>query len=234
MEIAFARIVMNQKIKMRELGAFRNSVVEIVGRDKIDFHNHKGDEEFVYSYPCIQYQQQKGKASILFLGEDKVKQAQYLVGNHSKWEMDVQGEKRSFGIDALFLNRFEFDFVPEEEMVLYRMRNYAFGSEEDELDFLNSRDIVERAEMLKKGIANSILYFAHSIGWKIPTDRQGRFEIGIRGFSERSLFYKRKRLGIDVEFYTNLRLLRGMGLGKGVSHGFGVISEVQRSEKRKS
>ena len=53
----------------KQLAQFRGAVAESAGLENDLFHNHKGENEFHYRYPLIQYKLNKGKACMVGIGE---------------------------------------------------------------------------------------------------------------------------------------------------------------------
>ena len=78
--------------------------------------------------------------------------------------------------------------------------------------------------MLERLLIGNILSFAKGIG--VYFDEEIKVSIVDIEKAEQYLFKNVKMLGFDVVFRTNVLLPRYVGVGKGVSLGFGMITIV--------
>jgi hypothetical protein len=75
----------------------------------------------------------------------------------------------------------------------------------------------------------NIISFAKGVKWDI--DKQISLRID-KIVSEKQVPYKKTRLsGFDIEFRTNVFLPDFVGLGKGVSLGFGTVTIARENQK---
>src|SRR5881628_801326 len=77
-----------------EIPSFRGAIIEKVGRENVLFHQHNGEEGFVYQYPMIQYKSVQQKPSLLCLG-DGVDEIHKFFGLRN-WDVNINGEQQVF------------------------------------------------------------------------------------------------------------------------------------------
>src|SRR5699024_9615089 len=88
------------------------------------------------------------------------------------------------------------------------------------------KDQISRIEMMERILIGNILAFAKGVDWHI--EEKINLRIGkIR--KTKNISYKNTRLlAFDIDFKTNVHLPPYVGLGKGVSQGFGMISSQKQ------
>ena len=90
--------------------------------------------------------------------------------------------------------------------------------------FSTLESLREKCTMLERLLIGNILSFAKGIG--VYFDEEIKVSIVDIEKAEQYLFKNVKMLGFDVVFRTNVLLPRYVGVGKGVSLGFGMITIV--------
>ena len=91
--------------------------------------------------------------------------------------------------------------------------------------------LTEKIALLHRLISGHLISFAKGINWRIPA----RFEVEITDWYRQQprVLHDVLRPAFDLEFRTQLFLPSGIGIGKGVSHGFGVIRRQTVSKRSK-
>ena len=99
---------------------------------------------------------------------------------------------------------------------------YPHLAEENYITYKETPSLVKRMEMLEQILTANILSFAKGVGvfYEAPV------EVCLLDISEpKTAHYKNvKLLSFDVEFSCNVMLPEFVGLGKGVSKGYGVVN----------
>jgi hypothetical protein len=216
-------IVFENTIAAHEVSAFRGSMVEKVGRKFDLFHNHAGNNGFHYRYPKIQYKwiDQHPGLFCFDAGLDVV----YRFFQQQDWSIDLYGRPVDLVIDSLLLKSQPFGEV--EQMETYRLTQWQPFNEDNWHTFRSLRTIEDRIAFLERILIGNILSFAKDISWRIQ--QQIRLEL-LEVLDED--WRKTKSVTIntfDVLFRTNLILPEWIGLGKGVSKGFGHLTKEQIS-----
>ena len=116
-----------------------------------------------------------------------------------------------------------------DSMFAYHLRKWLPLNQENYRQYEALDSIVERYAFLERLLTGNILSFAKSMG--VYFDKQ--VECKITSADEpRLLRYKGvKMMSFDVEFKTNVSLPDYIGLGKGVSLGFGTVVSENKNNK---
>lgn len=208
-----------------KVSAFRGAVIEKVGREHPAFHNHAGEEGFIYKYPVIQYKIIHNRPSFFCVGEG-VDQIHHFFGLKS-WDVVVHGEKLNMAIHKLDLNQCTLNVW--DKKFNYTLRNWLALNAENYKTFQAITSLKEKTEFLEKKLTGNILSFAKGVGWHI--EKQVQVEIqDIKG--QKMIRYKGVPLmAFDVAFSTNVFLPNYLGLGKSASHGYGVVYQSKNYSK---
>ncbi|QOR75549.1 MAG: hypothetical protein IMW88_09395 [Thermoflavifilum sp.] len=204
--------------------AFRGAVIEKVGREHILFHQHLGDEEFMYRYPLIQYKSIHQKPAILCLGEgvDEI----YKLFDHKSWTIDVRDQKYELIIDKLYLGQITMNVW--NNSYTYTLSRWLALNEKNYEKFKGLTSSFDQLAMLEKVLIGNILSFAKGIDWHVEQEIKVRID-EIK--QQRKLKYKDAFLmGFDLRFSSNVFLPEYIGLGKGASHGFGVVRKLREKK----
>lgn len=215
-------VTFSNDFKHTPITAFRAAVIEKVGREHQLFHNHNG-ETFVYQYPLIQYKRIGGRPGIFCLDEgvDEI----HKLFSHRNWSINLLGEKVELKVDRLDMKTTTINVW--EKSFEYSLWNWQALNEDNWKRYLELDSMVEKVAMLEKILTANILSFAKGIDWHIEQpvkvvikdvklERDSRMkDIMVRTF--------------EVDFRTNVYLPDFMGLGKGVSKGFGILRKIRNN-----
>ena len=212
------------EIDFKEIELFRGAILQLINRENILFHNHLSDKKYNYSYPCIQYKRIGGKAAIVCLEEGT--EAIGLV--FSKENMNLQVGHRMVEIKIENVNARQINVNVWDNMFAYRIRKWLPLNQENYAKYMAMESLAEKYAMLEKLLTGNILSMAKGLG--IHFDKQ--VECKITEMEEpRLITYKGvKMMAFDAEFKSNVSLPDYIGLGKGVSLGFGTV--VRKYEKQ--
>lgn len=203
-----------------ETSAFRGAIIEKVGRENLLFNHHIDNNTLLYRYPLIQYKSIRRKPAILCLG-DGVDEIHKLF-NKSSWEIDLRGKKTNLVIDNLNLNNFRLNIW--DKSFDYRLYNWFALNEKNYQRYNSLTSEMDRMEMLERILIGNILAFAKGMDWHVEQEIRVRIR-EIR--NTKQLKYKNTHLmAFDVNFSSNVFLPNFIGLGKGASHGYGVVQII--------
>ncbi|MCC5917275.1 MAG: hypothetical protein JJU02_08095 [Cryomorphaceae bacterium] len=208
-------------LKPYEVPAFRGAIIELVGRENVAFHNHVGEDKFVYRYPLIQYKTKRGKAHIvcmndgveelyaLFLKKDHII---HIGENASKLKID------NINVSSPFIQVWDKTFY-------YNISNWLPLSGDNFKRYLNADGLSERIPMLEKIFVGHVLSFAKGIEWNVDKEIKASIQEIKR---EKIITYKKVKLkAFDVIIASNIYFPNLIGLGKGTSTGFGVVRHIR-------
>lgn len=210
-----------------ELPAFRGAVVALVGAQHTLFHNHLGTDQFLYRYPVIQYKRIGNNPAIICL-DDGVDEIHHVFSNAS-WEVVIGDRPVELRIKDMRLNQFTMQAWAHE--FPFHIRNWLALNQKNYDAYQELTGLVERITFLEHILTGNILSMAKGLDWRI--DREVVVRINDLSPLRWVKFKDQKLAAFDADFSTNVFLPDFMGLGKGVSLGFGVVTR-QRDEKRRA
>lgn len=199
------------------IAAFRGAVIEKVGREHVAFHNHVGEDKFVYAYPLIQYKNIYNQAAIVCLSNG-VEEIHKLFGQ-SNWIINLLEEYVELKVDRLDLKTTTLTVWDKD--IRYSLYRWQALNEKNYQQYNSLTSLTEKIQMLERILTGNILSFAKGIGWHI--EQQVRVTITDIPLERLNKMKDIQVAAIDVRFICNVGLPDWIGLGKGVSKGFGVV-----------
>lgn len=223
-KIRYLTIQFDNEIEPWELPAFRGAVIAKAGNEHILFHNHLNDREFLYGYPVIQYKRVGKKPMLVCLdyGTDEI----HHFFNSDNLVVKIGDRETTLIVRKLNLNQINLQVW--EKSFHFVIRNWIALNQENYLKYALLKDELSKTEFLENILKGNIISFAKGVKWDIEKQISLRIDNIV---SEKQVPYKKTRLSaFDVEFRTNVFLPDFVGLGKGVSLGFGTVKNI--GEKR--
>lgn len=216
-------ITFHQEIPQNKIRAFRGAIAQKVGLEHILFHQHKGDKQYVYNYPFIQYKRIDKKASI-FCIDDGVEELHKLFGQND-WEIDLQGERILLTVDSLNLGNYELQVLNHKRW--YRIENWIGLNAKNYNSYQKLSALKEQASFLERILIGNILSLAKGVEWHI--DKQIELDITNILQTKTTRWKGVPLLRFDLEVQCNIALPDYIGLGKGVSHGHGLVTTLKNN-----
>jgi len=208
-----------------QVSAFRGAIIEKAGRENILFHNHLGDDKFSYRYPLIQYKAIRQQPSIFCLdaGVDEI----HHLFQQKTWTINLSGTPVDLKVDRLDMKTITLNVW--DKIFPYNLYNWQALNETNYRRYTQQEGMKERIDMLEKIITGNILSFAKGIEWHIDK----KVEVSIHDIKQvRLKKMKDVKVGaFDISFSTNVFLPNYIGLGKGVSTGFGIVKQIKNIER---
>ena len=209
-------------LDIREMDYFRYAIIEAAGKENILFHNHLSENAYRYGYPLIQYRWVRGKPAIVALASG----TEGVVEFFNKWQgrLRIKDDVRNVAVHKVYVRNWIFS-VGEEVRNKYFLRKWLPFNEENYTRWKESSD-ADKDSLMRKILIGNILSMAKGIGWKILK----QIDVNIYYVSlPKTVLFKRKvpLVSFNVFFKTNVRLPHFIGLGKGVSRGFGSVLPVK-------
>src|SRR5699024_2695773 len=180
---------------------------------------------YYFRYPVVQYKSVRGRPAILCLGAG-VEEIHKLF-NKNSWEIDLKGKRVDLTIDALNLENISLKVQKTSNK--YGLRNWLALNERNFKRYKAIADEIGRMEMLEKILIGNILSFAKGMDWRI--EEEVKVRIGRIGKTKNLTYKNTHLLGFDLQFQTNVSLPYYIGLGKGASHGYGMVSPLTHKNK---
>lgn len=211
------KIEFEGEVTAKDISAFRGAIIDRVGRENILFHHHIGDKKFLYQYPKIQYKSIHKKPVIICIdkGVDEI---------HNLFQLDnesIQMKGKEYKLDVKKVDVRKINLQTWETQIGYEITNWLPLNQSNYSKFLNLPSEKEKRFFLQKILIGNILSFAKGIDWNIKEQIELSID-WIRG--PYALKFKgEKWFSFSARFSTNISLPQNIGLGRGVSHGFGTI-----------
>ena len=224
-KLRYLKVRFSNELKPWEMPCFRAAVIEATRRQSTLFHNHRGDAGFLYRYPKIQYKLTQRKASIICLGEG-TDDIHYLLANRSL-RLRIGEREEDFAIEDVQLKYHQLQTW--QGWFNYSVKNWQALNQENFKRYSALQGAAERIQFLEKMLLGNLLAFAKTM----DVDKTERpIEVQITKMKgEKWLKYKGRRvLTFDLNCKANVSLPDHIGLGKGVSVGFGNVKRFGKPQ----
>lgn len=217
-EVELAIVEFDLPLADREVPLFRGAMLHAAQGDSILFHDHVG-EGFRYRYPLIQYKVMDGRAAVVCL--DSGVEAMRRFFSEGKPDTVRIGQR----MESLRVHRVCYDTVRVgvvEEAQTYVIRRYLPLNQENYEQYRRMDSIVERYALIEKCLVGNILSLAKGLGVFL----EQKVKVTLREVENERIYRYKKvdMMGFDLQFKANVLLPGHIGLGKGVSLGFGEIT----------
>jgi hypothetical protein len=222
-KIRVLNVVFETEIKPYEVAAFRGAMVEKVGKEETLFHNHLG-KGFRYRYPLIQYKTIGGKPAIICIEEGVDHIHKYF--EKRDWSIMIGDRKLEMKIASLNLN--QFTMQAWEHNFSYRIVNWLALNQDNVKKYRNFESLTEKVSFMEGLLKANVLSFAKGINWHVDKP----IEVKIKSLDEpKPITFKSQRLlAFNAQFSCNVFIPNNIGLGKGVSVGFGIVKELKKNK----
>jgi hypothetical protein len=212
-------IVFENKIEEFEIESFRGAISRLVGFENTMFHNHISKNKLSYSYPLIQYKTRKGCASFTCISQGVEEASQFF--EKKDWSFSMTGRKIQLKVDTFQLRNAYYDVAAD--LYIYTLKKWQPLNQENFRKFNQLNSIEEKIAFLEAILIGNILSMGKSIDWMI----ENKIKLSIDEIINQKMirFKKNQVITFDLKFATNALLPVQIGLGKGVSHGYGIIEK---------
>lgn len=220
-EVKQVVVVFSCTLSDKEVPLFRGAMLHAVQGESTLFHDHIG-EGFRYRYPLIQYRSMDGYASAIGL-EEGVEAIDRFLADGDVCKVRIGRRTEPLLVTRIKRLQTTFALTAETEQT-YVIRHYLPFNQENYKAYQEMDSLIERYALIEKCLVGNILSLAKSLG--VFFDQKVVAKL-VAVDNEASYKYKNiKMVGFDLKFKTNVQLPQYIGLGKGVSLGFGEIRSV--------
>lgn len=206
------------KIRQDEISFLRGAINELLKENShVLFHNHEGDT-FRIAYPLIQYKRINHSASIVCINEGT--EVVGLLLSLGCFKCKLGNIETELEINSVKANQFLIQTW--DSSFTYRIRKWLPLNHDNYNEYLRLEGLAERAEFLERILIGNILSFGKGVG--VHFDNQISCKI-LQIDDPKLMKYKAvKLMSFDIEFKSNVSIPNYIGLGKGTSIGFGMIT----------
>lgn len=215
--VRYILVQFNHKLRHSDIPRFRGAMASAIeSQHALLFHNHQS-EGLRYAYPLIQYKCIEGKAGIVCLGEGTEAMSTFFA--NADFDVCIGKESVHLEVDSIKADKVEIQAC--DEMFDYLLCRYLPLNQDNYRIYQSIEGLAERCEFIENILVGNILSFAKGLGIRID----GEVKCKIVSLNEpRTLMFKGvKMLSFNAHFKSNISLPDWIGLGKGVSHGFGTV-----------
>lgn len=229
-QIPTAHLVFNLPLAPQQIKRWRGAFVEMAGREYDWLHNHAATEDSkqVYRrYPRIQYRvanhagqrrQRHTSAAIFGVGEGEKLLRQLIATPELDWVLNWNKKATPLSLSNFQLKTHRLCI---STLHTYRLKHWLALNSKNYQIWMQCNGLVERLQLLEKLLNNHLIATLWAIGW--PKDG-GYIQAHIQDYRQEALVrYHEKFVPFSVTFSVNMQLPPLIAIGKGVSHGFGVI-----------
>lgn len=203
-------------IEALELPAFRGAVIKTFGKEHQLFHNHQSESAYSYQYPQVQYKRIAHEPVLVCVNIPK--ENTQLLFTHPHISLVLKEKTLQLSLQQIKLVEHLLGFGKIQS---YHINNWIALNEHNYKKYQELENELSKIELLESILKGNIISFAKGIGWEVDQTLQLRID-EIKKI--KLVPYKGQRLtAFDLHFRTNAQLPEYIGLGKGVSLGFGVI-----------
>lgn len=205
-------------MRPEETTSFRRFINLFIGADNDLFHNHKSKTDYHYRYPLVQYKVYDDNAALMGIAQSGVAALNSLLENTDFRERCTEWIGEQFAISEETTDTLTLHTTP---LLSYRLSNYIALNATNLAEWHDHPTLLARTSLLEKCIVGHILKFASAIKWQLPPRSLQVQLLDYRSHTTRS--FGNQFMAFDVLFRSNITLPEGIGLGKAVSHGFGIV-----------
>ena len=226
-KIKLLNIIFENQLSFTEISKFRGAINSKLLNIEASylFHNHIKDG-FRYKYPLIQYKVYNKQASIVCIAEGTEQIHDYF--NSKNYTLFIGDRKEIFKINSLKINDFTMQIW--DKWFNYSIINWLALNSENHKKYESFVSEIEKEEFLENILKANILSFAKGIEWTV--EKNINLKISSIKRIKKIKFKDQLKLAFDIEFKTNIFLPNYIGLGKGVSIGFGTIKEIRNNNNK--
>ncbi|HUN17397.1 MAG TPA: CRISPR-associated endonuclease Cas6 [Saprospiraceae bacterium] len=219
-KIRYLHIVFSEDIQSYDIPKFRAAVIEKTNRESDLFHNHMDNSINIYRYPLIQYKVTDRKASLVCLKE-ATEDIHYLL-KQKKFDFRIGQEQLLYEIDDV---RLKYERIQTWDTDFqYNMLNWIALNQDNYELYKSKTSLWEKIKLLEEILEKHIRIFMESMNAEEIVPLKVRI-LDIK--SEKHIRYKDIfHLTFCINFSCNLSIPNYVGLGKGVSVGFGNVKKI--------
>lgn len=227
-KIKYLSIQFDQLFQSYDIPKLRAAIIEKTKRESSLFHNHLDDNHYIYRYPLIQYKIKDRKPCLICLSE-ATEDIHYLL-KQKDFAFNINGKPYKFEIEDLNLRYHKLQTW--DTSFTYSILNYMALNQDNFNLYKRCTSMLERIGFLENLLTKHIEIFATELGAHLPIELELKINdiIGEKSIEYKGIFH----LTFSLQFTTNLDIPSYVGIGKGVSIGFGIVRKVEAPQRQQS
>lgn len=218
--IQLTHIRFHDRINYEQLPLFRGAVIAHYKNNSL-FHNHK-ENNYIYSYPLIQYKSMNGYAGIIGINEGG--EALEEFSNMESFSCRLGEQLYNMKVQSVISEKFDIRIT--DIPIYYKICSWLPLNQNNYREFMKMQILSERINMLEKILVGNILSFAKGVDVYIDSPIVCRL---MSIDSQCPTYYKNVgMMSFNVTFQSNILLPEGIGIGKGASINRGNIYLINK------
>jgi hypothetical protein len=222
-DLPILKLKFQQLISKKRLRFFRKAVEEQIQTYTSSISTQSGNDQTGNTnfYPLIQYQYDAGYPQILAIGQG-ITAIQSAFQETELVSVQLNDELVEFRLSTADLEQAKAGV--QQTWTNYKIEEWIALNPQNYKSFKKIKSVHEQQQFLERKLKAHILAFAKGINWHIKE----RIELEISEISEaKAVSYRTATvLAFQIEFSCNMQLPEEIGLGKGVSFGFGRLEKI--------
>jgi len=232
MTIQTLTVSLSHPIQRHQIPRWRGAFLEMIGWDEELFHNHankgyQGKGTYAstqtkrsghhYRYPLIQYYENGAKGMVLGIQEGAIALDKII---HQK-ELSIRwnGRQERIEIENIKVGQHRFQMLPQPKT--YHLHRWLALTQKNYTQWLDCANLQERIALLDRLLVNHLIGLFKELQWNWPARLEANLQF--LHHTERVRFKGLALTAFDVSFTANVDLPIGIGIGKGVSQGYGTL-----------
>ena len=188
-------------------------------------HNHFDDGTLRYAYPLVQYKVLNTVPTLVGLGEGATLLAQLFLGIR---QIDIDrgdGTTETFPVLSKHIEHTQATIGLSETTVHYQFQTLWMALNQDNYQDYRQRHNAGKLAQLTRVLTSQLLAVIKDVGLWLPPEHRIALSLDVQ---ERTTQFKNQTMmAFAGGFSANVILPDGIGIGKGVSRGFGTIISHQ-------
>lgn len=182
-------------------------------------HNHFESGEQRYAYPLVQYKVINGTPHLIGVNEG----AELLISLFLKIER-IEVEGRAYPVLAKNITNKNLEISVDSQLLDYEFVTLWMGLNQKNFNkYISLIPGEEKKNFLSKILVGNILSMYKTLGFWTEKEILAKLT-----FKEKSTLFKNRRMtAFEGKFTTNAIIPDMLGLGKGVSRGFGTVKQLK-------
>lgn len=180
-------------------------------------HNHYANDKFLYSYPFVQYKIING--DIVIVGIDEGAELIKKIAS----ELTILTLDKDYKITEKLIHEKEFDIKPTSDEKHYKFITPWLGLNQNNYQkYINTKNWKDKKDILNRILVGNLLSMSKGLGIIVNKRLYAKTH-----FKETIVEYKGVKMNAFTgEFKVHYDIPDYLGLGKGVSQGFGCVKQI--------
>ena len=215
--IKLVEILFDYPIKYEDLSKFRGAVIHTTQQINDLYHNHNGDG-LIYRYPRVQYKRICGKAALLCVGEAVDAVHEFF----SNYKGTLQIGEQIVNLQVGKINARQHRIQYYDGLLEYRLANWLPLNQDNYRLFQQTTSYSGKMQILERVLIGNLLTFCETFDAVPENPLQAEIR---RVASDKVIPYKGQLMqAFDLDIAINITFHDHLGIGKGASLGFGVLT----------